>query len=528
MSTGCFVVWARRLLGSGVPAEGTRKASPLERDKIASPLFRPGPVLLLLVLSVGTFYVATIRSGQEWPDDFALYILHARNIAEGRAYANTGYIHNPYHPALSPRVYPPVFPLLLAPVYKIFGLNLFPLQIVVISCFLLSLVSVFLAVRHYLTSGQSLALAAILALNPNFWDLKEGILSDLPFLLPTYLSFHFFLRSQCGTRSGRTMLLNALLVGSVTYLAYGTRSIGLLLLPCFVLYDLIKHRRVTIFTLVVVVVVLLARSVQDSIVGVSETAYLQDVRLADNSRGLAQQLEYRLDVIRDNMVYVDKLSDFWSNGYTYSGRLVLFILLSSLAGIGFGARLRKGPGIFELFLPMYVTVLMIWPSTQPVRLLVPILPLYVYYVIVGTDRLSQLIGRSARTALLSGGLALILSSYVGAYSRASWGPLSGVEQPASVRLFQYITANTLQDDVIIFRRPRALALYSGRPASTYPPTASDGRMIRYFADVSASYVILNRDFPDDRRNLLPFLQRNNELFEQVYRDGALGVYRVLQ
>ena len=42
---------------------------------------------------------------------------------------NTGYIYNPAIPVYSPRMYPPVFPLLLAPVYKMFGLSLLPMKL---------------------------------------------------------------------------------------------------------------------------------------------------------------------------------------------------------------------------------------------------------------------------------------------------------------------------------------------------------------------------------------------------------------
>jgi hypothetical protein len=70
----------------------------------------------LLILAIAGFQVATIRSGQDWGDDFAMYILHARNIAQGRDYAATGYIYNPDYPSLGPVTYPPVFPLLLSPI----------------------------------------------------------------------------------------------------------------------------------------------------------------------------------------------------------------------------------------------------------------------------------------------------------------------------------------------------------------------------------------------------------------------------
>src|SRR5262245_27882668 len=61
----------------------------------------------LCAVVIGIFYLSTVRSGQPWADDFSLYIAHARNIANGASYADTGYIYNPHNPAVGPRVYPP-------------------------------------------------------------------------------------------------------------------------------------------------------------------------------------------------------------------------------------------------------------------------------------------------------------------------------------------------------------------------------------------------------------------------------------
>ena len=75
---------------------------------------------LICVLLAGVFYMLTIRDGHDWGDDFSMYIRHAENIAQGLPYAQSGYIYNPYNPSIGPRMYPPGFPLLLAPVARLF------------------------------------------------------------------------------------------------------------------------------------------------------------------------------------------------------------------------------------------------------------------------------------------------------------------------------------------------------------------------------------------------------------------------
>ena len=43
-------------------------------------------LVLGLIALIGVFYLATIREGHRWGDDFSLYILHAKNIAEERPF----------------------------------------------------------------------------------------------------------------------------------------------------------------------------------------------------------------------------------------------------------------------------------------------------------------------------------------------------------------------------------------------------------------------------------------------------------
>ena len=78
-----------------------------------------------LLVAIGTFHTATVRQGHLWADDFAMYVHHAQNLVEGRSYTDTGYIFASV--VVGPKYYPPIFPILLAPIYRVSGLNLIPL-----------------------------------------------------------------------------------------------------------------------------------------------------------------------------------------------------------------------------------------------------------------------------------------------------------------------------------------------------------------------------------------------------------------
>jgi 4-amino-4-deoxy-L-arabinose transferase-like glycosyltransferase len=146
--------------------------------------------LTLLLITIAVFHAATVRQGHIWADDFAMYIHHAQNIVEGRPYAQTGYLFTSTA-LVGPRMYPPVFPLLLAPVVRFFGLNLIPMKFEQVIFFVLALVVICRYWQRELGGKYTLALAAILGLSPHFWAAKDNVLSDLPFLLFFYVAAIF-------------------------------------------------------------------------------------------------------------------------------------------------------------------------------------------------------------------------------------------------------------------------------------------------------------------------------------------------
>ncbi|MBP9795838.1 MAG: hypothetical protein KBD42_07355, partial [Chitinophagales bacterium] len=70
-------------------------------------------LILVLIAGIGIFSIYTTSEGHVWGDDFAMYLSHARNISEGRAYDDTGLILHEFAPTYSPQNYPPGFPLVL-------------------------------------------------------------------------------------------------------------------------------------------------------------------------------------------------------------------------------------------------------------------------------------------------------------------------------------------------------------------------------------------------------------------------------
>jgi 4-amino-4-deoxy-L-arabinose transferase-like glycosyltransferase len=473
------------------------------------------------ILLAGAWHLATLRPGHDWGDDFALYLGHARNLAEGRPYHDTGYIYNPHFASFSPRTYPPVYPLLAAPVYRAFGLSLLALKAEMVLLFVLFLGVTHLACRRELPPACAAGTVVLLGFQPFFWENKDRLLSEVPFLLFCGLALYLLGRAREAGRLGP-----AVLAGVAVYLACGTRSAGVVLLPAAVLADVFRdgrRRRPGVLSAGVVLAVA---------AGVLAQRWLLTV---DGS--YLDQLVLDPKLFAANLVSLVKaMSLFLANGHGDGLRVGLFAAVSAVALLGYLGRLLRSPGAAEFFVPLYLAVVVVWPSAAwGQRFVVPLLPLYIVYFWHGVLRLGALPApdwvrpRRVAAALGGGVAAALLLSYAGQYARLDFGPLrEGVARPEAEALFDFVRRETPADAVFLFQKPRALALFTGRRASAHHAPATDAELWSYLRHIGASHLVVGRVFPDSHALLRPFVDRNPGRLRPVYANADFAVYRVGQ
>jgi hypothetical protein len=426
-------------------------------------------------------YAATITPGHIFgQDDFAAYLMHAANLVEGRPYTAINYVPNPDAPWIGPsHGYPPVYPLILAPIYKFRGFDLRAMKIVTVLCF-----GVFLAAFAFLWEGERppwLLSAAILVVGFNivFWEQRDYLLSEFPYLM---FSFCALLAAQKiyeyldprTWRLGAALLLSLLLYG-----AYGTRTIGIVLLPALILADLCKFRRPSRFLIVVVVLTSILILVQN-IVFVSPKAYMDAVRLSSAT------------TLRHALFYGKTLAYVWRNGASKVAQIVFALLFTALAGIGFLWRFWRRRSIAEFYLLGYLAVLIVWGAEIGLRGLLPVLPLYFAYGFEEFVRATAFFGRASRAVLAALLFTFIGVTYVGAFrwSARQERPLN-VLDPEAQQLFAYLRETTRPADVLIFPKPRTLALYTQRATATLAPNETPAQSAQFFAAINARVLIQN-------------------------------------
>jgi hypothetical protein len=474
------------------------------------------PLIILLVL---IFYLLTIRAGHPWGDDFAMYVHEAKNLSERVPLSDTGYIYNPYRPVVGPRLYPPVFPLLLVPGYLMGGLNhLTPMKVEMVLFFVSTLIVIWRGLGADLPPPQRAAMLAVLGLNPQLWSYKDFILSDILFTLLLYLMLAQAHRLMGEQGSARERVWRIVGLAGLVYLCYGTRTIGIVLIPVLFLLALAHWKRGGRSIVWAAALALVLCSIQRWLLG-ADASYLD-------------QLDFHVPklvkgVFLNVQTYGWSLSTFWENPYTKIVRDILLISTSFFALLAYVRRIRGGPRIYEIFLPFYLAVVLLWPnSAGGVRYLIPIFPLYVYYFLEGVATLKGRLQVRQAEPILVPLLALVFLSYGAEFAHLDFGPFrEGIAKEASVQLFSFVRSGTNVKDVFIFAKPRALGLYTGRSASIYPHLQNTAEVCRYAHSVGATYFIEAPALDDPRFDA--FLTRESPAKQLVFSNSDFRVFHVL-
>ena len=144
---------------------------------------------ILLLCCITLFFLNVHNSHSCAGDDYAQYINEARNISEGKPFYATNYVFNKANNIYAPPYYPPGFPLLIAPVVRVWGIAIQPL------CYFNCVLGVFLMLGFftYFRKNMGVFAAMCMSIIISFSGIliyqKQYVLSDVPnmFFILLYL-----------------------------------------------------------------------------------------------------------------------------------------------------------------------------------------------------------------------------------------------------------------------------------------------------------------------------------------------------
>jgi hypothetical protein len=470
-------------------------------------------ISLLLILLIGSFYIITIRKGHEWGDDFSMYIQQAKNLAHHDSFSHSYYIFNPRRPYVGPKVYPPGYPVLLAPVYAIFGMDLRAMKIENILFFMTTLVICYFLFRELLPLPYLVASIAIIGFNGMLWAFKDVIVSEMSYLLFLFLSF-FWIRSE--DRFGRYQhrVLDRTVAIFLIFSCYCIRANGVLLIPALCLSEVARHKRLT-SRASFIALGFIPLFISLHFLYPSDTAYMNLMESGGLHPG---------NIWNNLYLYSQKLSYFWGEDLSKALRVPFFVSFTALSFYGYILRMRRDASICEFYTGLHLALNIVLPFSQGFRYLIPIIPLYILYGLVGASNALTHIPREIRRYAQFCAALMIAAIYIASYAAARYGPIpEGVGKKETREFFSYIQNNTDPKSVIIFRKPRALGLFTQRLASAYPEDGDDEALWEYIKAIHATHLATS---PIDEPFWNEFIKRNMPLLGNRFVNADFALYEI--
>ena len=487
-----------------------------------------------IIISIFLFYTLTLRQGHNWFGDFSLYIIHAINIANAVPYSDTGYILNPRTAWLSPPAYPPVLPVLLTPVVKLFGIDLHLIKIYLVLFFCLTLVVLYRLLLYKIDNPTHRILVVLFTgMSPWFFEWKDIIVSEFAFIFFIYC-FLFLTEKYLARKetSVKQQWIYGIAIGILAYLAYGCRSIGVVLIPVFVLAVILYQRKLPIGVIISTIVFAIGYYMQNILLdtdahyaNLASNVNIEAESAPSGNTGnpVLSKLDFYFSTFQHNIVYYFKiLSAHWHNNFSFIVRMMVYLITSILMLIGYITCLKK-KNITEIFVASYTGILLIVPFLQQNRYLLPIIPLYIMYIMKGLD--SEILKkiRIPTTVISSTVVFLMGISYVGAYTDMEYRKYDhGVEARTTKQVFDFISESTNEDSIFLFIKPRVLALYTKRRA--YADYGAPDTLWKNLLKMKADYILLaNNDSAAKNNNVLGSPKKYYEMIK-IYREQLSLVY----
>ncbi|MFZ1634294.1 MAG: glycosyltransferase family 39 protein [Chitinophagales bacterium] len=472
-------------------------------------------VVLLLLFVVAIFSLITMNSFHAWGDDFAMYLMHAENIATGKPYAETGFIYNDLAPTYAPQSYPPGFPLLLAIVQPFFGLNFLAYKIYILLFFLIFLWLVYVWLKDKVDGRYVVGIIIALGFNPFIWQFRDNILSDIPCAAAIFAALILHEKAE-----NTGLKMDWVILGFVVFIAFAIRSTAIVLLLAIIIYHIKNIRKNGIY-LIIILSEFILLNVICGILFNYDSNYLSMIAATygeHSNKEIFEIIKYYTGQyyaeFKDLFIY--KYHNLFTND-------ILVLLGQILFLFGFVISLIQKRFLIALFFTGYIILILLWPGFQGLRYFLPIIPLYFFFTIIGISKIKIKSIRIGLEAIL--GLS-ILVTYISYYSNVNYKQdnysLNGIQ---SRELIQFITDEIPANSNVMAAKPRALCLFADINGMVFPDPENKDSIFTCLQINKIQYLVVNAysSYPSYATKLIA---QSPAMFTQLFLNKEWAVYKI--
>jgi hypothetical protein len=471
-------------------------------------------LLLLPILFIN------VKDTHDWGDDFAQYLIQARNIVEDRPQTDNGLLFSEKDPAYAIEAYLIGFPLLIAPIYSTYKLNVYPYNIfnsLILFCLGFICFEFF---RKRTNLFLSILIALLFCYNPQTIYLKKQILSEIAFsafFLFTFLwsESKYYHKKYSWIATGIILcLLTSIRLAGIAALA------GLFVFELFkfiktkekeISYIRIKYLFLSFLSFIVFFFLLngILFPVQiGNLFGFYSNAFGRyDLQLLEN-------LRFYFDISKYLLPFFGKwIPSIW--------------IVLALAG--WIIHLIKYKSLADYIFPFYILIILFYPySNAGLRFLIPIFPLLlfyfgylIYFSLNSFFKYSEVVIALLFLIFLSGYVNPLIG-YIHQQSIVEEGP----ETEASKELFKFLKT-TDTTSAVVFCKARAMSLYSERSSLYTAKDQTNAETYNQFQRYHPLYLVIANVKPNHEiydRKLLNYISNYKDKYQRVWHNDKFNVY----
>lgn len=461
-------------------------------------------IFIVLIVS-GLLHFSTLKPGHDWGDDFALYLLQTKSLEKNQVHElhfQMQQLSLVSSKPVSPELAPWGFPIILLPAYCISD-NIKFLQYYNLLFFFGFLILYFVFVRNKTSFVPALLLTAVIAFSPYFFDFKNHLLAEFPFLFFSFLSLILAAKFNNNTPVNFSQIILLIVVFSFTFLI---KWQGILLGMAFFLSQLISIKKNSscayscLFIIPVAFTLFFCTSFW--------LPFGKNYDFLD-----FQHLIYR---VFENLKYY-----FFASYSFFTVRFSAWLLIPVIPFFFIGLWNRFIKDIFPaIYLLLYMALLLAISYQQGFRYMMPVFPLFLYFSLQGMLSFSFKQRIRFHPAYLF--FLLIISVFLvknsiefKRYKTAEHSIVDGPYTNESKELFQKIFLCKTDTIPVVFHKPRLIMYFTGcRAAFIEKP-----QMLKSYQNC---YLILDKKLQPEWMN---FIRQNPEMLFLVWENNRFVVYK---
>ena len=270
---------------------------------------------------------------------------------------------------------------------------------------------------------------------------------------------------------GRTIIneyFTCFIIGVLVYISYMMRNQSIVLLPSIILVQIIIFRR-DLFSVkrmlmifIPILVFLFFLFVSSALIPIKSVTYLNQYTNLQLGKTVGENIFYYINIWKELFATTLVINNFAA---VFTGFFITFVF------IGAFTRMRQNI-LFLVFFSGSMLLVLISPFHQGVRYLIPLVPFFFYFFIIGFrysvfhiyagNKFKHLAYYSVIGVIILLSIkTILLYSRQSSKSQQVW---EGPYKKTSIEMFSYIRNNSTANEIIGFCKPRAMLLYTERNA----------------------------------------------------------------